>query len=76
MRRSPLGGSRLRPPTVGHAGPTFVPAVAVLVVAGGVLFFASATWLELAMASLLIVGIALGVFAIATPEFLEHDAED
>jgi hypothetical protein len=35
-----------------------------------------ATWLQMTMAVFLLVGIALGVFAIATPEFLERDAED
>jgi hypothetical protein len=59
-----------------RGGPTFWPALIVLVVAGGVLFVSEATWLQLTMAILLIIGIALAVFAIATPEFLERDAED
>jgi hypothetical protein len=59
-----------------RAGATFWPALAVLVVSGGVLFVSETTWLQLSMAILLIVGIALGVFAIATPEFLERDADD
>jgi hypothetical protein len=59
-----------------RGGPTFWPALIVLVVAGGVLFFAEVTWLQMTMAICLLVGIALGVFAIATPEFLERDAED
>ena len=58
------------------AGPTFWPALIVLVVAGGVLFFSEATWLQMTMAVFLLVGIALAVFAIATPEFLERDAEE
>jgi hypothetical protein len=61
---------------VRHAGPTFWPALGLLVVAGGILFFSEVTWLQLTMAILLLVGIALAVFAIATPEFLERDAED
>jgi hypothetical protein len=56
-------------------GPTFVPALLVLGIAGGALFFADATWLRLCSALLLLVGIALGVFAIATPEFLAADAD-
>lgn len=57
-------------------GPTFLPALAILVVAGGVLFFAGADWLRLTSALLLLVGIALAVFAIATPEFLAADADE
>jgi hypothetical protein len=59
-----------------RAGPTFWPALGLLVVCGGILFVSEATWLRLTMAILMIVGIALGVFAIATPDFLERDAED
>jgi len=59
-----------------RAGPTFWPALGLLVVCGGILFVSEATWLRLTMAILMIVGIALGVFAIATPEFLERDAEE
>ncbi|MFL5871466.1 MAG: hypothetical protein ACJ75R_10315 [Solirubrobacterales bacterium] len=58
------------------AGPTFWPALGLLVVCGAVLFISETTWLQLTMAVLVIVGIALAVFAIATPEFLERDAED
>jgi hypothetical protein len=61
---------------VKRGGPTFWPALIVLVVAGAVLFLSDATWLELIAAICLIVGIALGVFAVATPEFLERDAEE
>ena len=59
-----------------RAGPTFLPALITLVVAGGVLFLSEATWLRMAAAIFLLVGIFLGVRAIATPAFLEHDAED
>jgi hypothetical protein len=59
-----------------RAGPTFWPALGLLVVAGAVLFVSETTWLQVTMAILLIIGIALAVFAIATPEFLERDAED
>jgi hypothetical protein len=61
---------------VRHAGPTFWPALGLLIVSGAALFFSEVTWLQLAMAVLVLVGVALAVFAIATPEFLEHDAED
>lgn len=57
-------------------GPTFVPALVLLGVAGLALFIASADWLRLASALVLLTGIALGVFAIATPEFLAADADD
>ncbi len=59
-----------------RGGPTFWPALIVLVISGGVLFVAEATWLQMTMAVFLLVGIALAVFAIATPEFLERDAEE
>jgi hypothetical protein len=60
---------------VKRAGPTFWPAIGLLVVPGAILFVSETTWLQMTMASLVIVGIALAVFAIATPEFLERDAE-
>ena len=59
-----------------RGGPTFWPALAILVVAGAVLFLSEATWLEATMAFFLLLGIALAVFAVATPEFLERDAEE
>ena len=62
----------MRPP----AGPTFAPALVVLGGAGVVLFFADADWLRLVAALLLLVGVALGVFAVATPEFLAADEDD
>ena len=57
-------------------GPTFKPALAVLVVFAAVLFFTGSEALRLISALALIVGIALAVTAIATPEFLESDADD
>jgi hypothetical protein len=57
-------------------GPTFIPALAVLVVAGAVLFLSEATWLRMTAAVFVLGGVALGVFAIATPEFLAADAEE
>lgn len=57
-------------------GPTFLPALALLVFAGAVLFFSEATWLRLTAAVFVLGGVALGVFAIATPEFLAADAEE
>jgi hypothetical protein len=59
-----------------HAGPRFIPALVIAAVGGAVLFFSSATWLEVLGASTLLIGAALVVGAIATPEFLEADAED
>jgi hypothetical protein len=59
-----------------RGGPTFWPALTILVVAGAVLFLSEATWLEATMAFFLLFGIALAVFAVATPEFLERDEED
>jgi hypothetical protein len=59
-----------------RGGPTFWPALAILVVAGAVLFLSDATWLQATMAFFLLLGIALAVFAVATPEFLERDAEE
>jgi hypothetical protein len=57
-------------------GRTFLPALLILGVAGGVLFVADADWLRVGSALLLLVGIALGVFAIATPEFLAADPDE
>jgi uncharacterized membrane protein YpjA len=61
---------------VKHAGPTLLPALVILVVFGAVLFLSSATWLQLIAALAMLVGVALGVWAIATPAFLEADADD
>jgi len=57
-------------------GPTFIPALALLIVAGAVLFLSEATWLRMTAAVFVLGGVALGVFAIATPEFLAGDAEE
>ena len=59
-----------------RGGPTFWPALIILLAAGATLFLAEVTWLQAIMAVCLLVGIALGVFAVATPEFVERDAED
>lgn len=59
-----------------HAGPTFRPALVLLVVFGAILFLSSATWLQMLSALMMLLGIALAVRAIATPEFLEGDRED
>jgi uncharacterized protein YjeT (DUF2065 family) len=56
-------------------GGTFIPALLILVIAGLVLFLADANWLRLVSALALLPGIALGVFAIATPDFLTADAD-
>lgn len=59
-----------------HGGPHLIPALAVAVVGGLVLFLSSATWLEVTGASVLLIGAALIVANIATPEFLERDLGD
>jgi hypothetical protein len=59
-----------------HGGPTLLPALATLGIGGAVLFLSEATWLQMTAAVVLVIGIALGVFAIATPEFLEADHDD
>jgi hypothetical protein len=59
-----------------HAGRHFLPALAVAAVGGALLFFSSATWLEVTGASVLLIGAALIVGAIATPGFLEQDRDD
>jgi hypothetical protein len=56
-----------------YAGPRLLPALAIAVVGGAVLFLSSATWLEVTGASVLLIGAALIVGQIATPEFLERD---
>jgi hypothetical protein len=57
-------------------GPTFIPALALLIVAGAVLFLSEATWLRMTAAVFVLGGVALGVFAIATPEFLAADVDE
>jgi hypothetical protein len=57
-------------------GPTFVPALVGLVVGAAVLFLAETTWLNLVAALVMLGAAALTAVAIATPEFLAHDAED
>jgi hypothetical protein len=57
-------------------GPTFLPALALLVLAGAVLFVSEATWLRMTAAVFLLGGVALGVFAIATPEFVAADVDE
>jgi hypothetical protein len=59
-----------------HAGPTLLPAVVILVVFGAILFLSSATWLQVIAAVAMLVGVALAVWAIATPDFLEGDRPD
>ena len=57
-------------------GRTFVPALVVLAGGGAVLFLAGATWLQLVAALVMLGGLVLATFAIATPDFLERDAPD
>jgi hypothetical protein len=59
-----------------RGGPTLLPAIAALVIGGAVLFFSEVTWLQMPAAVVMVVGIWLGVFAVATPDFLEADREE
>lgn len=59
-----------------HGGPHLLPALAVAAVGGLVLFLASVTWLEVTGATVLLIGAALIVANIATPDFLERDLGD
>lgn len=58
------------------AGSRMLPALVIAVVGGAVLFLSSATWLEVAGASVLLIGAALIIANIATPDFLERDLGD
>jgi hypothetical protein len=55
---------------------TLGAALAALVIGGGVLFVADAIVLRVGSAFVLLVAVALGAFAIATPEFVAADRED
>lgn len=57
-------------------GPTFKPALAILVVFGAILFITGSEVLRLISALALLAGIALAVAAVATPEFMEGDVKD
>lgn len=51
-------------------------AIAALVLGGAALFLSEAEYLRVISATVLVAGVALGVFAIATPEFLGREGED
>jgi hypothetical protein len=59
-----------------HAGRTFLPGLVALGVGGLILFISTTTWIQMTCAMIALVGVALVVFAIATPEFLERDLDD
>jgi len=59
-----------------HGGPRLLPALIIAAIGGAVLFLSSATWLEVTGATTLLVGAALIIANIATPEFLERDLDD
>lgn len=59
-----------------YAGPRMLPALAIAGLGAVALFFSSATWLEVTGATVLLVGAALIVYSIATPEFVERDLDD
>jgi hypothetical protein len=61
---------------VKYGGRRLIPAVVVAVVGGLTLFLAEVTWLEVIGATVLLIGAALVVANIATPEFLERDLGD
>ena len=56
-----------------YGGPRLIPALVVAAVGGAILFFSSATWLEVTGASVLLIGAAFVIANIATPDFLERD---
>ena len=58
-----------------YAGRMFIPAIAVAAIGAVVLFFSSATWLEVTGALVLIIGATLIIGSIATPAFLEAEGE-
>ncbi len=57
-------------------GPTAVPALLILGIFGALLFFTGSEALRLISALALLVGIALAVAAVATPDFMESDVDD
>jgi hypothetical protein len=59
-----------------RAGSTFVPALVALAVGSLLLLFAELQSLRLIAALILLLGVALAVFAVATPEFLSGDLDD
>jgi hypothetical protein len=50
-------------------------AVVAFLVGTVVILLAEATWLRMASAVILVAYVVLGLFAIATPEFLEQDRD-
>jgi hypothetical protein len=61
---------------VKYGGPRLIPAIVLAAVGGLTLFLASVTWLEVTGATVLLIGAALVVANIATPDFLEGDLGD
>jgi hypothetical protein len=59
-----------------YGGPQLLPALLVAVLGGITLFLSEVTWLEVIGASVLLIGAALIIANIATPEFLERDLGD
>lgn len=53
-----------------------MPALVGVLVGAAVLLLADETWLRLCAALVLLVAVALAVFAVATPEFVAADRED
>ena len=72
----PIGASDAGEPPMKYAGPRLSPRSCIAAVGGVTLFLASVTWLEVTGATMLLVGAALVVAAIATPDFLEADREN
>ena len=71
----PIGASDPESTPLKLAGRILLPAVGIAVVGAAVLFFSSATWLEVIGALVLIIGATLIIGSIATPAFLEADGE-
>ena len=56
-----------------YGGPRLIPALVIAAIGGATLFLSSVTWLEVTGATVLLIGAALIIANIATPDFLERD---
>ena len=59
-----------------RGGPTLPFGLAAFAIGGGTLFLAEVTWLQMSAAMVMLLGVALTVAGIATPEFLEASEEE
>ena len=60
----------------GRGGATLLPGLAAFGLGGLTLFLSEVVWLQTTAAAVMLVGIALTVAGIATPEFLERTDEE